>query len=379
MIVKIAWKNIKNSMMEHRRIYLLMLFSQLIAVISIFSVVGIYCSYSAKMQELDIESYSLSAYFTDSQIKNLRECLTEILETEQERLDYVFIAGSWQEQVISMYTSYDGKYHSSSTIWNSHQKFLEAPNIEEEGRFLTEEDVTNGKKVLYSQRGDPVGSKVEIAGVEYEVIGRSMQHMADGTDAPAVDDVIIPYTACSDQVKVFAVILNFRELPRQADYTVFKDGLEAAFGDKVEVEEFDILDEDTRISLRSVIVVSLMIGVISALNVCLLYGYIIGRRKKQMAIYGILGATNRICLAIQEMEILLVSVGAELAGFLIFRFVLQKVLVFVYEMEGAIYGQKTYLAIFFVYFACVLAITFVMLLFANREKLTDRLRRAQSD
>lgn len=384
MIIKLALKNMKNSFFEDRKVYLLMLTSQLVAVVSIFFLYGIFSSYSAKMQELDYESYSIHASFSMSKFGTFKECLPQILTPMENRLDYVVVLGSWNEIMISIYTSYDnGEFHSADTI----EKNIQMEHAVAEGRYLSEEDEALEKTVLYSLRKsessdgdggeifeesmDKVGDRISIGGIEYEVIGVDSRIISGG--------VTLPFTSCSDDVNINYVSLLFRELPTQQDYLVFKNGLEDAFGEDVSVDEFALKDEEELISIRSIIVISVTVGVVSALNLCLLYGYIIGRRRKQMAIYGILGASDSICLAIQEMEILLVSIGTAVVSLLIFRVGLQEFLSSIYTVGVSIYGIKAYLVMLSIYLACIFVITWIMLIFTDNEKLSDRIRRTQND
>lgn len=98
-----------------------------------------------------------------------------------------------------------------------------------------------------------------------------------------------------------------------------------------------------------------------------------------MAVYGIVGASKTLRLAIQQMEIMLVSLAMELVGFLLFRFALQDLLVSVYETGVRLYGAKSYVIMLTAYTLCIFLITYLMLKIMNREKLTDMMRRTRND
>lgn len=367
MIIKLAMKNIKNSFQSSRKIYILMMISQLTAVISIFFAYGIYTSYSAKMQELDIDSYIIGADFSRTEVcelGSLRECLPEILDKMENKMDYVFVSTRYQEQHLVMYNEYyDGKFHLSETIATKENPVT--------GRMLTDGDVVNANKVVYKIGVAKAGQAVDFGGTKFEVIGDEGDERLDAW--------WIPITSCPEDAKVFAMSVIFNELPTQEDYLALEKGLKKEFGNRVTMDEFEVRDEEELISIRSIIMISLAVGMISALNTCLLYGYIISRRRKQMAVYGIVGASKTLRLAIQQMEIMLVSLAMELVGFLLFRFALQDLLVSVYETGVRLYGAKSYVIMLTAYTLCIFLITYLMLKIMNREKLTDMMRRTRND
>lgn len=363
MILKLVFKSIKNSIIEFKRVYLLMLISQFIAVLCIFFAYGIYGSYSAKMQELDTDDYMFWAEFSDSDVGSIRQILPEILDELEERMDFVLVSGTCDIGMVKMHSEYhNGRFYSSKSI---------ADNVEADaGRFLTDADILDSNNVIFYHGIIDVGETVEIKGTEFEVIG------ARNNDA--LDHWSIPFTSCPDEVKLLLLAIRFEELPTYADYTVFKDTLESNYGDKVSIDEFEFKDNEEIVSIKTVIAISICIGVISALNICLLYGYIISRRRKQMAVYGIVGAAKGLRLAINEIEIMLVSCIVEILGFLLFRFVLQKIFTVVYE-NSSLYNTKAYLVMLSVYIICIFIITYIMLKITNNAKLADMMRRAQND
>lgn len=362
MIINLVIKNIKNSILEFRKVYLLMLLSQFVAIICIFFSYGIYGNYSAKMQELNIDSYSIGTSFENTKVVNIKECLPQLLNEFDYKLDYVFVGGFWNDTPVSMHFEYhNGMYDISKTVQD---------NIKlESGRTISIEDMTDGLNVVYSYRGetDEVGDIICIDSVDFEVIG---------VDEVAPGDLSIPFTASNNDIKVFVVIFNFRELPTQADYSIIKNTFEKKFGKNVSIDEFDIRDEEELISMKSIIVISVAIGIISALNTCLMYGYIISKRRKQMAVYGIIGASKGLRLAINELEIVIVSLVIEITGFLLYRCMLQAIITDIYDTNVSLYSFKSYGIMMLIYFICIFSITFVVLKIMNKKKLVKMLRQS---
>lgn len=369
MIVKIIAKNIKNSFQNFRKIYLLLIISQVISVVSIFLVYGIFGNYSNQMEELDIDSYSIDADFVDigetCTIGELKECLPEVMDQVGKKLDFVFIAGSCDGRMLSMHTEYhNGEYLLSKTV-------LENFNLQD-GRCLSDEDEKNANHVIFSGKleEDQVGDMICIAGTEFEVVG---------TNAMGLGDYELPYNSCPDEVKLYCVYFNFKELPSKKDYNAIRDAFDGAFGENYYMQEFNMKNEEQIIAYRSQMVLCLAIGMVSALNTCLLYGYIVNQRRKQMAVYGIVGASKGKRLAINEIEVLFVSLVAALIAFLVFRFGLEHIVTGIYESSLELYSTWVYLVVIIIYILCVFVFTMVQLIAMNRDKLADMLRRTYHD
>lgn len=69
-MISMVLRNIQNSFINFRKIFILLIVSQIISIMSIFFVYGIYGSYAAKMQEIELNTYTISIDFekTDTNI-----------------------------------------------------------------------------------------------------------------------------------------------------------------------------------------------------------------------------------------------------------------------------------------------------------------------
>lgn len=366
MILKLILKSIKNSFRNFRKIYLLLIVSQFISVISIFFVYGIFTSYSVKMQELDIDSYQIGTQFEGGDIGTLRECLPEIMDQIGRKLDYFWVSGITDEWMISMHTE---SHNETYTLADSVMENFEATG----GSTLTHEDAANKNNVVFVASAEyKPGDKLNIAGTEFEVVGVNENGHRD-------DVIYIPFSSCPAEVNLHLVYFNFEKLPTQKDYDCIKNTFKSVFGDDVTIDEFQLQDQETIISYRTTIIISIAIGLVSALNTCLLYGYIISQRQKQMAIYGIVGASKGLRLMMNELEIMLVDIVVVLMGFVMFRFGLEDVIATVYESSVELYSMKAYLIMMAMYVACIFVFTTVLLIIMNRDKLTDMVRRTKND
>ncbi len=363
-MIKLAFKNICNSMKSHRKIYILLIVSQLFSVISMFFVYGIYGNYTEKMHDLDINKKGILARYDDTDAALVKKCMDEIMPEIGEKLDYVYI-GLYEENFnAASYVKYkNGDY----AVWYSYA----AENELNIGRLLTDEDERESRMTAYSYRAytDTVGEMVSIGGKEFEIVGVAKED---------VNLIMIPFNSCPDDTEVFIMKFFFKNIPTTRDYYTITDSLRENMGDKlVYIDEFDGIPEEKVIAYRTIIVISVIIGIMSALNTCVLFGYILSRRTKLMAVYGIIGATDAKRILINETEVLFISIASVITGYALFRGIFQNILADFYEYTDLIYNVKSYGIMAGIYESCIIVFTLILLNLFNRSRLTVILRRAE--
>lgn len=362
MKLKLLKYHIKNAITENPSIYVLIVISQIIAIVGVLFLYGVFGSYLMRLEQLDMDSYEIGATFEDAKWGELQNIFPESLN-EIENIDYVFVGGVNKEIPISSHFEYENGIMSQSQTVNKNAKIME-------GRVLTGEDYQQQSKVIYSNNGMGVGEKVKIGNTTFEVVG---------TDEVTKGGYEIPFNSDIGDVTMCVIVVNFKELPKQKDYLVLKNTLEQAFGDRVLVDEFEIKEENEIIEIRTIITITVVVGIISALNVCLLFGYIISRRKKQMAIYGTVGMSKGKRMLINQLEIVMVTVLSLGTGELFFHVVLRKIILEIYDNIERLYGFRMYGMVFLIYFVCTLAVTNIMLRLVNKDNLSELLRRSKGD
>ena len=355
-------KQFKNSMLY------IIIFSQIIAVMMLYFVYGLFSSYRAAKQELTIDSYTIEASFkeeTGTEFSELEKCFGEILDTVQKRLDYFYIMGRCDGIMINIHNEYHkGTFGLAGTI---------SKNMEiKDGRFFDEEEITNAQKVVIGNRIGEVGEKVRLGEENYQIIGTQKYSVENETPIAEVS-----YTVCPAQTELVTVILNFRDLPRQSDYLAFREGLIGVFGDRVIVDEFAVMDEEQLVSFNSIMIFSVAIGIAIALDTSLLYAYIIHKRKKQMAVFALNGATRRQLFLINEMEISLISVLTMAAGFCIFKWLAEKRVKLIFDNVTEVFTGSVYAKLSGIYFGCMLAVTSVAVFWYSDPNIMKMIRKSR--
>ena len=363
--------NIKNSINGYKKIYILLVVSQILTSILLFFVYGIFGSYNAEKQEVDIDNYCIEGDLNgDVSIKQLKDCFVEILENNQKNLDWFFVGAFDDENNISVgiRSEYcEGKYSLSNYVYGDRE--LRA------GRWINSRELTDGDKVVMGINAGNVGDMIIIGDEEFEIIGipvvPATEDMADATGWAYIE---MSLNSCPDNIRALRVSMYFNKLPTYAEYKMFKDGLEAAFGNNVEVSDFKVKDEEELIAINSIIVISVIIGINAALNTSLIYGYIMKKRKRQMVVFGINGASKIQKILINELEIVLVSVVTTVIGFVFFKLVIENKMMNIYGNSVPVYNMKVYSILMGVFILTIVIFTLVITLYNSKKNLIDARR-----
>lgn len=362
-MLRLALKNFLNSFLGNRSIYMLLIASQVVGVMIIFFVYGIYTSYSASLQEVDIESMEIYAEFVSDEactLDEFRSIVPKLYEPFEKAVDYTFLGLSDSEGMLSTYWEYrQGDYHvASSLVGNA--------KVAEGGREITDSEYVKGERVVFG--GDKeVGESVFINGVEFEIVGKNEEE--------GLNRVLqVPVTSAPGDTDLYVLYINFNRLPKYSEYEHFRDTLKETYGDRVSVCEFDVKDAEELISIRSIIVISVAIGVLVALDTVLIYGYIISKRRKQMAISSIVGARGWQRFAINEIEIMFVSVIVAVISYFIYRFGLEEMVIKLSETSVELYSNKVYGMMIGLYLASIFVITYIATFINSRKNLVKMLR-----
>ncbi len=358
-------KNIKNSIKGYRSIYIILIISQIISIVMLFFSYGIFGSFNLSKQEYNSKNYEMFAYSPDGiNMDEFRPVFMKILEQAEPCMQEFAILGFRQDDItICVRNEYhNGKFSESRRLMDIYSLAS--------GRYATEEELNSGALVAVTDDIGVVGETIEYDGVVYEIVGTKV------TGTAMEIDVSLKAYPDKSRVQMFGII--FEKLPTTKDFEVFKTELKTAFGDRVKVEETEILDREKVIAMNSIITMSVLIGIVAALDTALLYGYIMGKRRKQMAIMGILGAKRIDRILINEAEIMLVTIITSLIGWALFQGVFEGLIQEIYENVVEIYYGKVYLMMTGIYAACVFIITMILTIVSTGNKFLQ-LRRGHND
>jgi ABC-type antimicrobial peptide transport system permease subunit len=234
---------------------------------------------------------------------------------------------------------------------------------------MTESEMNDGSRVLIGYNVGNVGDTYILAGEEFEVIG-----VLNTAFNPDDVNLHIPLSSVNEEFTSGFVSLFFAKLPTKADYDTFVTVLRSHYGDNVQFSDFEPMNVDDIIAYNSIIILALAIGVVAALDTILVYNYLMKKRKKQMAIFGIEGAKRIHQILINETEVLIITVLTAVTGVTVFRLVIEKILMEVYEIGIPIFSVKVYGIMLLAYIGCIFMGTLVMTVINSRKKVLDMRR-----
>ena len=341
-------KNIITSFKAFKRIYLTLIISQIISILLLFLSYGIFGSFNLSQKEYETSQKQMWAVFEeDVCIEELKPVLYEVLNDVENKLDYFFV-GSVNDSgyEVSVHNEYNsGSLSFSRTISDNIPLLL--------GRFPTEYEMNAGANVVVSSYKYEIGTIIELGEEEYEIIGI--------VDNPENENYIgISLEALPNTQYVYMVSLYFDRYPSISDYELFKSKLESTFGNNVKLGEFEAADIEQIIAMKSIVVISVIVGIVAALDTALLYGYIMEKRRKQVAIMGIVGANRIQRVLINELEMLLITVTTSIIGLILFRYIFEGLIQKMYENIMEIYYSKVYFMMLVIYIASVVIITLIL-------------------
>lgn len=365
MKLSLSMKNICKLIRDKNYVFGILTVSQILAVIIICFVYGIFTSYQVSKEELNINSYNLNVYFTDEEeetVGDLRESMPRILEQIQDRLAFFFLNAKGDGNFILVHSSYTNrKYGFPEKVKN---------NISiKDGRFFLEEELEKGAPVIVARNFGTVGEIYTLFGKEFEIIGLGKFPYEE-----ELNEIEIGYLACPNEVELIQMTFQFEELPTQTDYLTIKNTMTEVFGDRVSFDEFEVKDVEAIITINSVMTYSVIVSIAIALDTCLLYGYLLYRRKKQTAVYALAGAKKHTILVMNLFEIMLVSITTLFIGLVVFHSWIESIVLNMFDNEIKIYTPVIYGKLSGIYIGIIFGFTLILTIIFSCQSVVNRLK-----
>lgn len=223
------------------------------------------------------------------------------------------------------------------------------------GRGLTDDDYRKGQDIMtvdekYSglfESGDnseAVGREFELFGKTYKIVGVTGNELGYEVPFDTIPD--------SADYRSFSITINDGMITTPV-YDELCDALRSVYGDKVVIPEIKTADVTDVNFYTTLMWVSVLIAVISAINIAILFRYILNTRKKELSIMRICGCTKGRARRMYVGEILLVSSAVYVICALIFSQLVLPYLVRFYENIMDVYNFKAYAIMYAVYIAAI--------------------------
>jgi ABC-type antimicrobial peptide transport system permease subunit len=301
-----------------------------------------------------------STYFADGS-GDFERCLIEDIRSCVH--DGVYDITIPEENIADIYI--DMKYNPETDLYEYEPEAYEIYSKHtSEGEFLPYDDYSKGEKYLMYCRGEEgnnmqyaIGSTVTVCGEEYKVLGRySTLHDVQP------NRLDISYYAAPDSMQIDSLSYYFEGFVPKKTFNEVTSLFKIEFGDNVTTNDPDDFLVDEHSYYSTVMLISLMFILVSAINFALLFRYILGVRNRSISIFRIEGCRRIKAVKMFAGEFALISLICFSVSTLVYNFAALPKLKNLFEYMDYIYSWKTYLIIFVMYMLVIMLTVIVMIL-----------------
>ncbi len=383
MYLKYTLKNIKSFFIDNWIIFILLIISVITSSIVIFFAYGVYQNYNTILNYKEDDSYddyiwvdyenTNSEYVTKEDLMN---CLSEIDR----------ISNGLQEQIVQYNVegvlddnSYEFKFIYSNGKFKVAEEFKE--NLKEygnltEGTYWSDYEEENG--ICVALISDPdvfgdisalssirYGSQLKIGGKIYDIIGKQAWNEKGA---------MFPFSTISDDQLLTSTFISFNSAVSVKTYNQIRNIFNNYMGDKAIFEEIKMLDKETYYTYKTVILISVFIALIAAINFMILYRYIMSTRKRTTAIFRILGLTTAKLNLMNMSECIILIVPFFMIGMVLYQTVFLPWLCTYFVHMREAYSSRIYLLLFIIFIGISLVVIGIMLLSISRKKILELIK-----
>ena len=180
-----------------------------------------------------------------------------------------------------------------------------------------------------------------------------------------VDRPTIPVTSLEDTTLFHQrLVFHFKKPIRQEQYNLVVEKTNKILGDRAVVEPANLPDDDAVYLYNTIIMVTIFITIVSAINFAILYRYILSSRIQSLMVYRICGMSFARVVLFYLRECVVLTVPAYVIGALLFEHVILKKVSKYYDYMSNSYSSYVYMVLFAIYFILSLLILLFMIIYA---------------
>ena len=398
--MKYILKNIKQFITKNTLVFSLYIFCQIISILILLLSYGVYMNYKENYDkellssaglydngtfgnegyefsekdwrymyfpvELDIDNYSKT-------MEEIEPFFIEITDYFDKKLDYVELSflpkrltlkeiqhyandceASDPIEVLTMLAKHDGEYTFEKTSLPS---IYETQGTLLSGRFFTDGEIQNGEPVcianiesikrnsnnkMVTLREENGETYVNVCAKEYRVIGT----------AKLSNLVLIPFINSPKNLYTsYAMSIKFTEPLTVEEHNKYVSLMKEYFGDMVNDEDLEVatVNIDKQYFYNTNIWLSVIIALAAAVNLAVLYRYVLMTRRKTLAIFRLVGAKKNKIRRIYIAETLGISVAVFALCAVLFNYAVLPWLIKYYPYCSEVYSLKVYGIMFLIY------------------------------
>ena len=383
MYFKYTLKNIKSFFINNFIIFILLVISTITSAIVIFFSYGVYQNYntilSYKEDDLSDDYIGINYVNTGSEYvtkRDLLNCLSEIDDISNELREQII---QYDVEGIIDNNSYEFKFLYCDGKFKVAEEFKE--NLKKydnltEGTYWSDYEEANG--ICVALISDPAVfgeisaldsikyvNQLKIGGKIYDIIGKQAWNEKGA---------MFPFSTVADEQLLTSTLISFNSAVSVKTYNQIRDVFNNYMGDKAVFEEIRTIDKDTYYTYKTVILISVFIALIAAINFMILYRYIMSTRKRTTAIFRILGLTPAKLNFMNMSECIILIVPFFILGMVLYQTVFFPRLhtYFVYMQDA--YTPFVYFLLFVIFISVSLIVIGIMLLVMSRKRILELIK-----
>ncbi len=371
----IAFKNLRNFAAKHKLIFIITLFTLVLASVTTIYVFVKYDSNSDYFGTTDLELNNIVINCKDKSIS---------IQEARERFERFSDKTEGLDIILACFYESDGNLPGQAFVLNEKEQFdkLRSKELLIRGRYIEDEDLEKGNDVVLASFANSAEERTlntDLGGNKYEWIGDIANPYQGGSYRfnklipmrsaekhgliPNVYDVYFDHECTVDEM--IKKTEELRELFPELEVTNKFEKFHNASNNK-------ILADDNDLSRIKNIMLIIMV-VIALLSCAYMYSYIINLRIEQICIFKICGATKGKLTIISIAELFYMLMIQFVPSILISRFVLLNLLRNDDPMYYYVYSSKHVAVAFGVITLCALLI-YIPLLICKFSKTAVQLR-----
>lgn len=383
MYFKYTLKNIKSFFINNFIIFILLVISTITSAIVIFFSYGVYQNYntilSYKEDDLSDDYIGINYVNTGSEYvtkRDLLNCLSEIDDISNELREQII---QYDVEGIIDNNSYEFKFLYCDGKFKVAEEFKE--NLKKydnltEGTYWSGYEEANG--ICVALISDPAVfgeisaldsikyvNQLKIGGKIYDIIGKQAWNEKGA---------MFPFSTVADEQLLTSTLISFNSAVSVKTYNQIRDVFNNYMGDKAVFEEIRTIDKDTYYTYKTVILISVFIALIAAINFMILYRYIMSTRKRTTAIFRILGLTPAKLNFMNMSECIILIVPFFILGMVLYQTVfLPRLHTYFVYMQDA-YTPFVYFLLFVIFISVSLIVIGIMLLVMSRKRILELIK-----
>ena len=358
---------------SYRMVSILIVLNIIISAFVICFSYGIYQNYNVKIDEGESSQRQLCILHTSSNgiaktsvtTKMVIDTVKSLSDKTLNNIDYFYCSAVIPTSAIEMNCfefsfSYDnGKFHNeifTDEQYNSYDKIIAINPV-----LRTEKAVNHGLTVI--DIGDWTAvcigdtDTIDVNGEEFKIVNENLSEL-DGL-------MIAPITSFYNDTPLCgrnqSVEINFKTDISRSQYDEIVNAVAENMGDNAEVPEMDITPVSELFYYRTILMISVLISILAALNFAVLYRFVLEKRIKMLTIFRICGCTKLRMIFTYLLECVIIGLPIFALTQLVFDKLALPLLSNIFEYIDYAYSPLLYLAIFGIYAISSIVILFIMI------------------